>query len=144
LPDDDDVAEVEQAYARLVAAYSHRIDFGDAASVADLFTDDGVWESPELTMAGRDRIRAGFGRRQANAARRSRHVCTNLAVEVVGADVAEGVCYFTLYRADGVEPDRAAPLDSGPVIVGDYHDRLVRTAEGWRIAHRRATAAFQR
>jgi hypothetical protein len=30
------------------------------------------------------------------------------------------------------------------VIVGDYHDRLVRTADGWRIAHRRATAAFQR
>jgi ketosteroid isomerase-like protein len=140
VPDD----EVERAYARLVAAYSHRIDFGDAAAVADLFTEDGVWESPELTMDGRDRIRTGFGRRQANAARRSRHICTNLAVELVAPDEAEGVCYFTLYRADGVEAGRTAPLDGSPVMVGDYHDRLVRTAEGWRISHRRATAAFQR
>jgi ketosteroid isomerase-like protein len=136
--------DVERAYARLVAAYAHRIDFGEAARVAELFTDDGVWESAEATMRGREQIASGFGRRQANTGRRSRHVCTNLAVDIVSDDEALGVCYFTLYRADGVDADRPAPMDGGPVIVGDYHDRLVRTAEGWRIAHRKAVAAFQR
>jgi hypothetical protein len=141
-----DLDEVERAYSRLVSAYSHRIDFGEAARVADLFTEDGVWESAEATMRGREQIAAGFGRRQANTGRRSRHVCTNLAVvSLVSEDEAEAVCYFTLYRADGVDGDRAAPLDGEPVIVGDYHDRLVRTADdGWRFAHRRAVAAFQR
>ena len=133
---------IERACERLVVAYSHLIDFGEAGRVGELFTEDGVWESAEATMRGRQQITAGFGRRQANAGRRSRHVCTNIAVDVVSAVEATGVCYFSLYRADGVDGP-VAPLD-GPAIVGDYRDRFVRTEEGWRIAHRAANAAFVR
>ena len=132
----------ERACESLIVSYSHLIDFGEAGRVAELFTDDGIWESAETTMRGREQIAAGFGRRQANTGRRSRHVCTNVAIDVESATEAQGVCYFTLYRADNVEGPVASV--EGPEMVGEYRDRFVRTADGWRIAHRRATAGFLR
>lgn len=133
---------IERSCERLVVAYSHLIDFGEASRVAELFTDDGVWESAEATMQGRAGIAEGFGRRQANTGRRSRHVCTNLAVDVVSATEATGLCYFTLYRADNVSGPTATL--EGPEIVGEYRDRFVLTDDGWRIVHRQASAGFVR
>ena len=130
------------ACERLIVAYTHLIDMGEAAKVAELFTDDGVWESAEATMEGREQIAAGFGRRQANTGRRSRHVCTNVSVTLTSSDRAEGLCYFTLYRADDV--DAAVVFDTVPTMVGEYRDRFRRTPDGWRIEHRTATAGFIR
>lgn len=131
-----------RACEQLVVAYTHLIDMGEAGKVAELFTEDGIWESAENTMKGGAAIAAGFGQRQANAGRRSRHVCTNVSVTLTGADCAEGFCYFTLYRADGV--DGPVVFDTVPAMVGEYRDRFRRTPEGWRIAHRTATAGFIR
>lgn len=140
----DDLARftIERACEQLIVAYSHLIDFGEAGRVGELFSDDGVWESAEARMGSRVEITAGFGRRQANAERRSRHVCTNVAIDVVSPTEANGVCYFTLYRADGVKGP-VAPVE-GPEMVGQYRDRFVLTPDGWRIAYRKAEAAFIR
>lgn len=136
-------ALIERECARLVTAYTHLIDFGNAAHVADLFTDDGTWESPESVLRGRDEIRKSFQARQDNTLRASRHVCTNLLVEVLDEAHAGGVVYFSLYRHDGDTHGRAAPLN-GPLVVGQYRDRFVCTADGWFFASRKAEVAFVR
>ena len=46
----------ERECERLVYRYCHLIDHGEAAKVSDLFTDDGVWASPEVTRDGKDKI----------------------------------------------------------------------------------------
>ncbi|HEX2040797.1 MAG TPA: nuclear transport factor 2 family protein [Acidimicrobiales bacterium] len=129
------------ACTALIVAYTHLVDHGRAAEVADLFADDGVWESDGSRYDGREAIRAAFARRQANTARTSRHVCTNVAVEVLDADTATALSYVTLYRADD-DAGRRGPVQ--PCLVGDYVDRFVRTPEGWRFAHRRLVVAFGR
>jgi hypothetical protein len=73
----------------------------------------------------------------------SRHVCNNLLVDVIDEDNATGTVYLTLYRHDGEEDRSFSPIE-GPVLVGEYQDRFVRTAEGWRFAERVTTAAFVR
>ncbi|HEX9888213.1 MAG TPA: nuclear transport factor 2 family protein [Nitriliruptorales bacterium] len=133
-----DVIGIERACERLVIAYTHLVDGGEAAAVADLFAPDGVWSFGDERCEGREAIRSAFARRQASD-RTSRHVCTNLRVDVVDADHASGVVYVTLYRFDG--PGPASP---DPVMVGDYRDRFVRTADGWRFDQRHATAVFVR
>ena len=138
---DSERALIERECTKLIVAYTHLIDFGEGARVVDLFTPDGVWESPENKMEGADAISAGFGTRQ-GMQRTSRHVCTNVAIDVVSADEATGVSYFSLYRHDG-ERKGPAPLD-GPVMIGQYRDRFVRTADGWRIRQRHASATFMR
>jgi ketosteroid isomerase-like protein len=132
---------IERACERLVAQYCHFIDHGEAARVAELFTEDGVWTSPDATMAGREAVLAGFQRRQERAKRLSRHVCCNLLVEIQDEDHASGVVYLTLYRHDGEPGPRIAPLD-GPAVVGEYRDAFTRTADGWRFARRDFVIAF--
>ena len=134
---------IERECERLVTAYCHYVDHGEAATIADLFTEDGVWTSPEVTMDGREAIAKGMGQRQANAARMSRHVCNNFLVDVIDEDHAEGTVYLTLYRHDGEPGRRTSPLP-GAVMVGEYRDRFVRTPDGWRIAHREIGVSFLR
>jgi hypothetical protein len=135
---------IERECQRLVTLYCHYVDHGHAERIADLFTDDGVWRSAEVTMAGREQLRRGFEQRQANRRRASCHVCTSLLVEVTDADHAEGCAYLTLYRHDGEEGRTFSPLDGGPVVVGEYRDRFVRTQDGWRFAVREIEVSFRR
>ena len=135
--------EIEHACERLFTSYCHYVDHGQAERIAELFSEDGVWRPPEVTMEGQEQLRKGFGQRQSNTGRMSRHVCNNLLIDVIDADHAEGTVYLTLYRHDG-EPDRrVSPLES-PEMVGEYRDRFVRTPEGWRIAHREIEVNFLR
>ncbi|MBI5264118.1 MAG: nuclear transport factor 2 family protein [Bradyrhizobium sp.] len=134
---------IERECERLIHAYTHLIDYGEAARVADLFTDDGTCESPEATLIGRDRIRDSFQARQDRTDRTSRHVCTNALLNVIDERQAEGVVYFTLYRHDGGDLGRPAPLE-GPLMVGEYRDRFVRTDAGWRFARRKTGVGFYR
>jgi ketosteroid isomerase-like protein len=131
----------ERECERLIMVYSHLIDGGEAERVAELFADDGVWESESRRADGRAEIRGLFRRRQSKVQRTSRHVCTNIVVDVVSATEAVGLTYYTLYRYEGGEGSTKAPLN-GPVMIGDYRDRFVLTSEGWRFSHRRASAAF--
>ncbi len=132
---------IEAACYRLVTDYCHFVDHGEASRIADLFTDDGVWTSPENTMTGRDELRAGFQAREDNKGRMSRHVCNNFRLFEISENRAKGCVYLTLYRHDG-EPGRSfSPLD-GPVVVGEYEDEFVRTDDGWRIKHRAIKVAF--
>ncbi len=128
---------------RLVSAYCHYVDHGEAARIADLFTEDGVWASPEVSMNGREEIRKAMGVRQANTARMSRHVCNNFLLDVIEEDHAEGTVYLTLYRHDG-EPDRETSPLPGAVMVGEYRDRFVKTPDGWRFQHREIGISFLR
>lgn len=135
----------ERACERLVLDYTRFVDFGEAARIAELFTPDGVWESVDVRMDGRDAIRAGFLARQGVARRTSRHVCTNIAITLEAADEARGLSYLINYRHDsstGVA-ERPAPVNH-PKFVGEYHDRFVRTADGWRFVHRRCDVTFLR
>jgi hypothetical protein len=134
---------IERECQWLVTAYCHYVDHGEARRVGELFTDDGVWAGPGVRMEGREQLEAGFGRRQDQSERMSRHVCNNFLCDVIDADHAEGTVYLTLYRHDG-DPDRAvSPLD-GPEMVGEYRDRFERTRDGWRIAERTTHVSFLR
>jgi len=142
--EDLEILLIERACTRLVTDYSRFVDFGEAERIADLFTAGGRWEGPDVVMDGRDAIRAGFARRAGVTRRTSRHVVTNLAIDVVDAERATALCYLINYRHDNDGP-ALLPAPAGvPKYVGEYHDRFERTAEGWRFAERRFSLAFLR
>jgi ketosteroid isomerase-like protein len=141
--DQDERLRIERACERLVTLYCHHVDHGEAARVAELFTDDGVWHSPEVTMDGVDQIRKGFTVRQNRTERMSRHVCNNALIDVIDADNAEGCVYLTLYNFDG-DPDRKISPLEGARLVGEYRDKFRRTREGWRISRRDIYVSFLR
>lgn len=142
--DDRQRRDIEHDCERLCHRYSHVIDFGEAARVADLFHDGGVWKTPEAEHVGKPAILRAFTARQDNTRRMSRHVCSTVVIHVADADHASGVTYIQLYRHDAEPGRRVSPLADQPVIVGEYHDTFLRTPEGWRFDRREFRAAFVR
>lgn len=118
----------------------HRLDLGEPADAAELFTPDGEWEWPagERRVAGREALRACFGGRPTD--RLSRRLVTNVRIDVHGPDAARGTSYLTTFRVDG---HRGEPLPPGPPVqVGHYGDTFERRDVAWRLAHRTRYLAF--
>ena len=135
--------EIERECERLMALYTHYVDHGEAARVADLFIEDGIWFNTSITMNGRDQILKGFQKRQDNQGRMSRHVCTNTLFDRVTETEATAVVYLSLYLHDGDHERETSPTDCLEKL-GEYRDRFVKTEEGWRFAHREVVINFWR
>jgi 3-phenylpropionate/cinnamic acid dioxygenase small subunit len=121
--------------ANLIARYAELVDAGEFEGVADLLGDAGVGDgtNPGL-LRGRDAIAAMFTattRRYADGTPRTKHVTTNLILEVdAEAGEASARSYWTvLQTVEGL------PLQ--PILAGRYHDRFARTGAGWRFTERR-------
>ncbi len=129
--DEATVAAIERACARLLLRSIRAFDERDWPVYASLFTDDGVFiraNQPDEPLAGREAIRAALAARPAT--RLTRHLCTNIEIDVLDAEHARGSCYLVLYVEAGQR-------------VGEYHDTFERTAEGWRISRREGRLIFR-
>ena len=112
----------------LCARYNHAVDDGRYEEFAGCFTPDGTFEVVGLgEFSGREAIAAlmaqfGFG---------PVHLSTDAVVTFQDGGQATQVCSLLLGR-------RAADKSSFSLLTsGRYADRLVKTTEGWRFAHRR-------
>jgi hypothetical protein len=123
------------AIERLILTYAERIDRGDFEGVGELFAE-GVIAGPDgkPLARGREQARALYERttrRYEDGTPRTRHLTTNLLVEV---DEAEGSArarsYFTVLQG---LPD--FPLQ--PIVAGRYEDRFLRSGGAWRFSERR-------
>ncbi|WP_406445869.1 nuclear transport factor 2 family protein [Streptomyces sp. NBC_01613] len=127
----------ERACERLILDFVHRLDLGEPASVAELFTEDGSWEWPSpgdgRRSEGREALRTYFGSRPAD--KLSRRIMSNIRVTVTSADTAEATSYFTTYRIEGWT---GGMVPAGPPVqVGHYEDSFRRSADGrWLLARR--------
>lgn len=124
-----------EAVTRLVYEYAERIDAGDFAGVADLLADAEITaDGAGGAVRGRDAVRRlyeGTTRSYEDGTPRTRHVTTNLIVDVdEGAGTASCRSYFTVLQAV------PGALALQPVVAGRYHDRFVRADGTWRFAAR--------
>ena len=125
---------------RLSYNYARWIDLGQAARAAELFTDDAELVLTAGPMVGREEIDSFFAKRQ-TAPVVSRHVITNVIVDVLGEQEASGMAYITFYRQP-LGDQGPAPV-APPVSVGHYDDTYRLTAAGWRFSSRRSVVAFR-
>lgn len=137
-----DPSDSERACEALSVAYARAIDFRDYDTFVDLFTEDGELDTGTV-LKGRAAIREAISHRPDEL--RSRHVITNVFVDVLSDTEARGISYLTLYRHVGPESLKNGPVPlTGPAAVGHYEDRFVKTPEGWRFKRRRLQLAFRR
>jgi hypothetical protein len=126
----------ERACERLILDFVHRLDLGEPASVAELFTEDGSWAWPPpgdgREVRGRAALRSYFGGRPAG--RLSRRLMSNVLVTVTSADTATAVSYFSTHRVDGYA---GGLVPAGPPVqVGHYEDAFRRLDGRWLLASR--------
>ncbi|MFD7999396.1 nuclear transport factor 2 family protein [Streptomyces mirabilis] len=124
----------ERACERLVLDFVHRLDLGEPGSVADLFTEDGVWRWPEgdRLVEGRAALRAYFGGRPED--RLSRRMMANVLVTVDSPTKARATSYFTTYRVDG---HTGGMVPAGPPVqIGHYEDSFREVGGTWLLSTR--------
>jgi uncharacterized protein (TIGR02246 family) len=135
-----DVLLIERACLRVIVDSATFNDRKDWRALAALYTDDGVVVRPNgQRLEGRAAIEAAYA--AGSPDRVTRHLCSNMRVEVDGPDAARvttAVLIVSGSRSD--DPDVAfGVVPSERHVVGEFADRLVRTEDGWLIAERRAS-----
>ena len=115
------------AITELLHGYCRALDAMDLDAIPALFTGDCVVSyGPRLESRGARQLAADLARLW--RWRRTSHHLSNVTVRI-DRDRAEAESYVIAWHE--------APDGQTATLFGQYHDRLLRTAEGWRIAERR-------
>lgn len=121
---------IEHDCASLIARYANLNDAGRWEEVAALYAPDGRMSrptAPDVWIEGRDAIVEAF---RSRPPRVTRHVCSNITIDVLGDAAAQGESAMLLFTG------------STECKVGSYHDRFVRIEGAWLFAERRGTLTF--
>ena len=132
--------EIERACERVIYAYSRALDLGDMSAAADFFAENGSFArpmAPDRIIEGREAIRAALMSRPKTLL--TKHLATNVMIDVTGRDSAQGLSYLTMIST--TPPADAAPpyVSAGPVYFGEITDRFVREDGDWKILERRGS-----
>lgn len=120
------------AVLHILARYSTTWEDAAADDWARLFAVDGLFETAYGTFRGQEEI-VGFARAALQRPEMyGKHLVFNTVLELSSNSCA-AISDFLFYRHLG-----------GWAASGRYHDRFVRTDEGWRIAHRHVLPALAR
>jgi len=133
---------IERDCTRLTYRYCRFADGGQASRLAEVFTEDGVFTTPDMTVRGRLEIARTFARREALTDLQTVHLCTNVDIEVIDETSARGwvnLCLFRRWREAGTE----APVpDTRPALVASYEDTYATEDGRWLIASRAQRLTF--
>ena len=131
--------EIERACERIVYAYSRALDLGDMSAAADFFAENGSMArpmAPEQIIRGRETIRAALLTRPRTLL--TKHLATNVMIDVVSRDEARGLSYLTMIST--TPGDAVAPyVSAGPVYFGEFKDRFLREGGEWKFLERRGS-----
>ena len=131
--------QIERDCERIVHAYSRALDLGDMSAAADFFAENGSLArpmAPDAVIIGRETIRAALLTRPKTLL--TKHLATNVMIDVVSRDEARGLSYLTMISTT---PGDAAPpyVSAGPLYFGEFKDRFVREQGEWKILERRGS-----
>ena len=118
--------------------YAHTRDQLDAEAHANLFTEDAVFESGGTTTNGRKAIAQRI--RDTSRSAMTRHMSSSIVVSIDDRNAITARSYFHVLQATRPEPPRPIPVDS--YLMVEYHDQMVMTDAGCKIAKRRFDLVF--
>ena len=130
---------IEQACARVINRYAALMDAAEFEGVAALFTQGAAYArpaDPANPIHGRAAILADF---RSRPARLSRHIVSNVVVQVEADDRATAHSRVTLYVGAGND----IPAAIERTLVGDFHDILEKVGDDWLFAERRGSVTLR-
>lgn len=122
---------IESHCQRLMNRFSWAIDAMDYEEVVSLFVPDCVFGRAETYYHGYDGLRRSLEGRPRD--RTTRHIVSNVIIDVADADHAKGKAYCLVFGHRGVLAAGAeAPLGAPDSLILHEADFL-KTDEGWRF-----------
>jgi hypothetical protein len=134
--------EIEGECRDLIVAFANQLDVFDYDAVLAMCVADCVFIRDGVRHAGRGGIRGLLDARSRD--RLTRHITSNMAVEVIDEAHAAGHSYCQVFGHLGELPNGVpAPLEVADSLV-EFDDEFVATEDGWRFARRRLTHIFKK
>jgi hypothetical protein len=124
-----------QKIVHLLHEYCRGLDLMDLAVVEAVFSPDCVVDygaKPGMRTESAEALIEGLRALMWRWVRTAHHV-SNEQIWFESADAARAVSYVDAWHE--------FPDGTTTTLLGQYHDRLARTADGWRITHRRLLMA---
>jgi ketosteroid isomerase-like protein len=117
--------------AELIARFAHCSDYGDWDGLASLYRDDVVTEMDGQTIryTGIAEQVAHARESDAQAQGKNRHYNFNLMIETDGDTIKARYAFMNVNAG-------RAPMSAKIVVTGRMSDTVVKTPQGWKIAHR--------
>ncbi|MGA2262874.1 MAG: nuclear transport factor 2 family protein [Acidobacteriota bacterium] len=129
--------EIQNLVAQMLIYYDHQ----DYDHMMALFTEDAYYSSPTRgDHKGRADIRKAMADRPAT--RLTRHIVSNLVLNVLDATNAEGSSYVTGYLSDQGWPFKKEVPQEGPPAVGDYRFKFKKVGGAWKISEKITQPVF--
>jgi hypothetical protein len=132
--------EIERACERLILVYASALDRGDMSAAADCFAANGSFArpmTPDAVIEGREAIRAGLLTRPRSLL--TRHLTTNVMIDVESRDAASGISCLTMISTTPAEGAKPPFVSQGPIWFGEMKDRFVRENGEWKFLERRGS-----
>jgi len=132
--------EIERACERLIYSYVRALDLGDMSAAADHFAEQGSFArpmAPDQIIQGRETIRAALLTRPKSLL--TKHLASNVIVDVVSPDEARGLSYLTMISTTPPADGAAPYVSAGPIYFGEFKDRFVRERGVWKFIERRGS-----
>ncbi len=129
--------EIERACERLIHRYARALDLGDLEAAADCFALAGAMArpmAPERVIHGREAIRAALLARP--KALLTKHLSTNVMIDVESRDAARGLSCLTMISATPAAGSAPPHASAGPIWFGEFRDRFVREEGEWKFLER--------
>jgi hypothetical protein len=140
----NDIQMIEQACSKLISQFAVFNDAGRHEDLVNLFIEDGRYArptDPENYVTGKTAILAAFKARPAD--KLTRHLITNVVVDVSSPITAQGICYVTLYTGSTAVPaEKFGFVANAKQLIGEYLDEFVLTEEGWKFSQRSGKLIF--
>jgi ketosteroid isomerase-like protein len=136
--------EIERACEQLIYGYLRALDGGDPDSVAECFAEQGALArpmQPDQIIQGREAIRASM--RSRPKALVTRHLATNVVIDVASPDAASGYSTLLMIGCTPAEGAKAPYESAGPLYFGEFRDRFVRVAGEWKFLERMGSIAVK-
>jgi uncharacterized protein (TIGR02246 family) len=125
--------DIRQACTDVASRFFRCLDRRQYDELADLFAPDGTWFRQGAELRGRDAIVAALAQRP--AALVTRHLLSNVWVDIITQDAVHVHYDVSVYTQSGTSPPRHAQILSGI-------DRLIRVRDAWRIERKEAQPAL--
>ena len=136
-----EILNIEWQCEKLCRQFANYNDRNEFEAVCNLFTDKGsFWRPsvPDTEIRGRKNILEAFRQRPPLVIR---HIVSNCIIDVVSETEANGHSYLVFLAAPLT--DDPLPLTPGPIHVGEFWDRFVKTGDGWKFQERRGSLALK-
>jgi hypothetical protein len=138
---ESEIFAIEWQCEKLCRQFANYNDQNDFRAVCDLFAEDGsFWRPsvPDTEIRGRETIYEAFLQRPPLVIR---HIVSNCLIDVLSGTEAAGHSYLIFLAVPLTE--EPLPLVAGPLHVGEFRDRFVKTNDGWKFLERKGSLALK-